>query len=313
MTRSAPPMLLPVTAERFRVRLYMATLPTFRTPQAALLVTLLLTFVRRVTPVRPVVLRRPPILTNIAPIEPVAVRQRPTHLQPAPNVPGIRVAAFGAALNARLEPLPKTAPKPIFLRVVFSKLNGPTAEFGLNAVRAVPPSRPARQLPFVHTVPMELAPRLIVTLFIRTSLGTFLGWALLIRRTLLRTLPLSAAMTPQLLALRLLVANVPEPISLPPIAASRHLPVLVTRPSRRTLVMVGNRVLPPLRVATQLLLPTTSSMWLHCPLVRLRPMVGLYESGVGTTLVNTVVLDKARLSVPPPKHVPVVVRTLHVL
>lgn len=78
ITRKAPSMLPPVTAERFRVRLYMARVPTLSMPHTEVLLTLFRTLVLRVTLVACPGARRLPMPTNIAPIEPVAVRHRPT-------------------------------------------------------------------------------------------------------------------------------------------------------------------------------------------------------------------------------------------
>lgn len=210
----------------------------------------------------------------------------------------------------RREPLPNNALKSMLDRVVFSKVNGPTAEFGLNRVRLVPPSRPDRQLELVHMDNILLAPGLSVTLLTRRDLGTLPRWALLTDRTRLRPFPLTASTTPHLLALKLLPAKVPDRISLWCITLSRQLPGFVHLPRRVIVVARGNPVLARRSVATQLLLRTTPSICPKCDPVTLVPLVGLYADGDGTTLVTTVVLDSARLPVLPPKHVPVVLRTL---
>lgn len=315
MTRSAGPPFRPVSAVHFRATLPRARLPPLSMANGPeLLKDELLMLVRCVALVTPRVLSPARRLTHMAPEDRLAVAHRPMHFRPLLLQPSIALATFG---NAWHEPLPKHAPRSMFLPMVVSNVNGPTAELILHAVRAMPPSRPARQLLFVHSETTELLPGPIDSVLNRTLLGmtfrTLPREGSTAENTRLRPDPLTAAMTPQLLALRLRPSNVPAPMSLPRITASRHLPGLDTRPPRRTLTARGNPVVPPLLGATQLLLLTTPSMCPQCPLVRPGPMLGAYMSGVGTTLVSTVVLESARLPVLPLKHVPVVVRTLHVL
>lgn len=273
MTRSAGPPFRPVTAEKLCVTLTTSRLEPLSAMQL-LLATPFPTLVARVAPTTALVLRRRRRLTHIAPMEPVAVPHRPTQLQSVLFEPDTGRPSLGKSCG---EPLPNIALRSMFARMAESSANGPTAELILQAVLAMPPSRPPRQLLFVHSETTELLPMPIDRLLARMLLGTFVPFPAgsVARHTRLRPDPLTAAMTAQLLALRLLRANVPEPTSLSWITRSRHLPGFLQTPRRVPAMAPGTAVLSVRPVATQLLLPTTPTMCLNCDPVRPVPMVGL--------------------------------------